>query len=37
VLTLDGRKTISERARWLGLRFAGAQGNQRLLWTIEGV
>jgi hypothetical protein len=36
VLTLDGRRTISERARWLGLRFAGAQGNQQLLWAIEG-
>jgi hypothetical protein len=35
VLTLDGRKTISERARWLGLRFAGAQGNHRLLWSID--
>ena len=35
VLTLDGRKTISERAHWLGLRFAGAQGNHRLLWTID--
>jgi hypothetical protein len=36
VLTLDGRPTISPRARWLGLRFAGAQGNQQLLWKIEG-
>lgn len=36
VLTLDGRRTISDRARWLGLRFAGAQGNQQLLWAIEG-
>jgi hypothetical protein len=35
VLTLEGRRTISERARWLGLRFAGAQGNQRLLWTVD--
>jgi hypothetical protein len=36
VLTLDGRKTISDRAHWMGLRFAGAQGNQRLLWAIAG-
>jgi hypothetical protein len=36
VLTLDGRRTISDRANWLGLRFAGAQGNQRLLWMVEG-
>jgi hypothetical protein len=35
VLTLDGRRTISERAHWLGLRFAGAQGNQQLLWQID--
>ena len=36
VLTLDGRRTISDQAGWLGLRFAGPQGNQRLLWTIDG-
>jgi hypothetical protein len=36
VMTLDGRRTISPRAHWLGLRFAGAQGNQQLLWQIEG-
>lgn len=36
VLTLDGRRTISPRARWLGLRFAGPQGNQQLLWAIDG-
>lgn len=35
VRTLDGRRTISEHARWLGLRFAGPQGNQQLLWEIE--
>lgn len=35
VLTLDGRRTISDRASWLGLRFAGAQGNQRLVWNLE--
>jgi len=36
VLTLDGRPTVSPQAHWLGLRFAGAQGNQQLLWQIEG-
>lgn len=32
----DGRSTISPSARWIGLRFAGAQGNQALVWEIEG-
>lgn len=36
VRTLDGRETISPRASWLGLRFAGAQGNQQLVWEIGG-
>ena len=36
VMTLDGRPTVSPRAHWLGLRFAGAQGHQQLLWAIEG-
>ncbi len=31
----DGRPTISNGARWLGLRFAGAQGNQELVWQIR--
>ena len=31
----DGRPTISPAARWFGLRFAGAQGNQELIWEIE--
>lgn len=31
----DGRPTISAAARWFGLRFAGAQGNQELVWEIE--
>jgi hypothetical protein len=31
----DGRPTIAESARWIGLRFAGAQGNQALVWEIE--
>jgi hypothetical protein len=30
----DGRPTISPAARWFGLRFAGAQGNQELVWEI---
>lgn len=31
----DGRPTIAPRARWLGLRFAGAEGNRELKWQIE--
>ena len=31
----DGRPTISPQARWFGLRFAGAQGNDQLVWEIE--
>lgn len=31
----DGRRTISPDARWFGLRFAGAQGNQELIWEIK--
>jgi len=30
----DGSPTISPAARWFGLRFAGAQGNQQLVWEI---
>ena len=30
----DGRPTISPAARWFGLRFAGAQGNQELIWEV---
>jgi hypothetical protein len=30
----DGRPTISSAARWFGLRFAGAQGNDELVWEI---
>lgn len=30
----DGRDTISSAARWFGLRFAGAQGNQQLVWQV---
>ncbi len=35
VRTVGGRETISGRATWLGLRFAGAQGHQQLVWEIE--
>lgn len=31
----DGRPAIAPDARWLGLRFAGPQGNQELIWEIE--
>lgn len=31
----DGRPTVSQEARWFGLRFAGAQGNQELVWEIR--
>src|SRR5450432_3721346 len=31
----DGRPTISPAARWFGLRFAGAQGNQELIWEVN--
>lgn len=33
--TADGRPTISTRAKWFGLRFAGAQGNTQLVWELE--
>jgi hypothetical protein len=32
----DGRPTIAPDARWIGLRFAGAEGNEELRWDIEG-
>lgn len=31
----DGRPTISAQAKWFGLRFAGAQGNNELIWKLE--
>jgi hypothetical protein len=31
----DGRPTISPAARWFGLRIAGAQGNQELVWEVS--
>ena len=33
--TGDGRPTIASNARWFGLRFAGAEGNEELHWDIE--
>lgn len=33
--TPDGRETISPNARWFGLRFAGAEGNQELRWELQ--
>jgi hypothetical protein len=33
--TPDGRSTIASGARWFGLRFAGAEGNEELRWEIE--
>lgn len=35
VNTPEGQPTISKNARWFGLRFAGAQGNQELHWDLE--
>ena len=31
----DGRPSISPSARWFGLRFAGAEGNEELHWDLE--
>ena len=30
----EGRPTISPQAKWFGLRFAGAQGNNELVWQL---
>jgi hypothetical protein len=35
VARADGRLTIAPSAQWFGLRFAGAQGNQQLVWLID--
>ncbi|HEY6560646.1 MAG TPA: hypothetical protein VI072_25380 [Polyangiaceae bacterium] len=35
VVRPDGRPTISVQARWFGLRFAGAQGNDQLVWELH--
>jgi hypothetical protein len=32
---VDGRPTISNAARWFGLRFAGAQGYEELIWELD--
>ncbi len=34
--TNDGRPTIAANARWFGLRFAGAEGNEELHWDVGG-
>lgn len=34
VARADGRRTIAPNAKWFGLRFAGAQGNQQLVWVL---
>ena len=33
--TPDGRPTIGLNARWFGLRFAGAEGNEELRWDLS--
>jgi hypothetical protein len=33
--TSDGRPTIADAAKWFGLRFAGAEGNEELVWRLE--
>lgn len=32
--SVDGRPTLAPDARWFGLRFAGAQGHQDVIWQI---
>ena len=34
-VTPEGRPTISPKAKWFGVRFAGAQGNSELVWNID--
>jgi hypothetical protein len=34
--TGDGRATISQSAKWFGLLFAGAEGNEELIWRVAG-
>ncbi len=31
----DGTPSVSARAKWFGLRFAGPQGHQELVWALE--
>lgn len=33
-ISVDGQPTISPKAKWFGLRFAGAQGNNELIWRV---
>jgi hypothetical protein len=33
-VTGDGRPSIAQNARWFGMRFAGAEGNEELRWEI---
>ena len=33
-VTVDGRPTVAPSARWFGVRFAGAEGNEELRWYI---
>lgn len=35
VVAAGGRPTISPQARWFGLRFAGTQGDQELVWHLQ--
>lgn len=35
VARADGRRTIAPEAQWFGLRFAGAQGNEQLVWLVD--
>ncbi len=34
-VTADGRPTIAANARWFGLRFAGAEGSEELVWRVQ--
>lgn len=33
-ISSDGKPTIANDAKWFGLRFAGAQGNEELRWSV---
>lgn len=32
----DGRRTVAPAAKWIALRFAGAEGHQELKWELDG-
>ena len=34
-ISASGKPTIADDAKWFGLRFAGAQGNEELRWEID--